>query len=42
MNVLELIVEILRLLGSMLVVSLVLICFELYLLYKQKKDRDGL
>jgi hypothetical protein len=42
MNVLELIVEILRLLGFMLVISLLLICFELYLLYKQKKDRDGL
>jgi hypothetical protein len=42
MNVLEIIVEILRLLCSMLVMSLMLIFFELYLVYKQKKDRDGL
>ena len=42
MNILEMIVQILRLLGGMLVVSLLLVCFEIYLLYKQKKDRDGL
>jgi len=42
MDLLELIVEIFRLLGCMLALSLLLVCFELYLLYKQKKDRDGL
>ena len=42
MNTLEIIFEILRLLGIMLIVSLVLVCFELYLIYKQKKNRDGL
>ena len=38
----EIIVEILKLIGGVLLTLVALMGFELYLVYKQKKDRDGL
>lgn len=38
----EIVIEILKLLGGALLILIALMWFELYLVYKQKKDRDGL
>lgn len=38
----EIVIEILKLLGGALLILIALMGFELYLVYKQKKDRDGL
>jgi hypothetical protein len=38
----EIIVEILKLIGGVLLTLVALMGFELYLVYNQKKDRDGL
>ena len=37
----EIVIEILKLLGGALLILIALMGFELYLVYKQKKDRDG-
>lgn len=38
----HLLLEIIRILGSAIILLVALMGFELYLMYKEKKDRDGL
>jgi hypothetical protein len=38
----EIIIEILKLLGGALLILVALMGYEIFLIYKQKKDRDGL
>lgn len=38
----HLLLEIIRILGCAIILLIALMGFELYLMYKEKKDRDGL